>query len=330
MLLTRRLKLFLQDKKRLLEKSVLICKDGTTADILGGCLRELGIFKTIWSLYAFAALEDACLKLRLRELFGDSYPGGFSCNFQKYVKRLQWNEWKGDGELPLCVDNFKRQDGLLPDGAEPKNAMLGLPKGLQLLIQSKSAVTQKLQPILAKKMWQLHSLAQYFFLSSEESVTTPILLSDLKENRFTEDVDLGWTCVWLVCSRTKCLLSEKASLLVGGKCWGEVLSEQLDGAMIKLRNLMPWKCLPELSSLTLWSASDSDEQLPPVWVDLIDELDYHVEPQKALEELRLLDERLWNLMDEASRRCGDTIAIGMMNSLVLNYRKAVKVHHAKN
>ena len=315
---------FLRNPIHLRQISVILAKDENTADLLYGCLKELGLHVKVLSLDGLAKLDEAHLKDRMNELFGTGSSNSFACNFQKYVKQLQWN---GAGELPLFVGSFKRSDGLVPNEPMPENSLLALPKGLQLLLQQKSALVQGLQPQLASQMWQLHSLAEHFFLPLDAPLATPIVLADLRGNNFSDDIDVGWTCVWLACSRTECLLTEKASSTSKGKCRGEVLAEQLNCTMAKLRSLMPWKCLPELSSVQTWRATGLEDTSlrPPIWADLIDELDYDVDPHKALEELRSLDATLWDMLDKASRQCGATIALGLMNSLVLNYRAAAKV-----
>lgn len=322
-LLRDHVKDFLQTRRDDLKHiSIFLSKDAAIADLLEGCLRELGLPQKVWSLDGLATLDDACLEKKVTEIFGRVDRSNSYNTFLKYVKQLRWS---GEGELPLSPASFRRQEGLLPRKEEPESQQV-LPKGMGMLLQYKSPQMQGLQSKLTLKMQQLHDLAEHHFLSS--NITTSLVLSNQGKN-FAEDIGVGWTCVWLVCSKTKSLL-EKLKSTTTAQSWGELLDKQLDDSMMKLRCLMPWKCLPSLSSLTKWHAGfEATAPRPPIWIDLLGELDYNVDPHKALEEVRSLDAGIWKLMRDANQRFGSTMAIGLVNSLVLNYRAAVKVRCAR-
>ena len=309
------------------EVLVLLSKDEATADFLHGCLQELHLQKEVWSLDGLGKLNAQLMADKVTTTFWNPKHESFAQSFQKYVKRLQW---RGKGELPVFIEDFRRKEGALPMPTHPQSTLLTLPRSLQLLLELKSPSIQGLQHKLAQKMWQLHSVAENFFMCSD--VATPIVFRDLDGKKFAENTGVGWTCVWLVCSRTDSLLSQQPAS-ASCRCWGDVLDQELTGAMSKLRSLMPWKCLPELPAVARcgWHAaacSDMAALRPPLWIDILSELDYDLDPDKALKELQLLDGRLWELNSEANRRFGSTVAVGLVNSLVLNYKAAVKARGA--
>ena len=139
---------FLRNPIHLRQISVILAKDENTADLLYGCLKELGLHVKVLSLDGLAKLDEAHLKDRMNELFGTGSSNSFACNFQKYVKQLQWN---GAGELPLFVGSFKRSDGLVPNEPMPENSLLALPKGLQLLLQQKRVGIFHHNPVKVEK-----------------------------------------------------------------------------------------------------------------------------------------------------------------------------------
>lgn len=310
------------------EVLVLLSKDEATADFLHGCLQELHLQKEVWSLDGLGKLNAQLMADKVTKTFWNTKHANFAHSFQKYVKRMQR---KDEGELPVSIEDFRRKEVALPLQKHPQSTLVTLPRSLQLLLELKSPTIQGLQPKLALKMWQLYSVAENFFMCSD--ITAPIVCQDLDGRNFAENTGVGWTCVWLVCSRTDSLLAQQPAS-ASCRCWGDVLQEELTGAMSKLRSLMPWKCLPELPAVTRcgWHAaafSDAAALRPPLWIDILSELDYDLDPDKALGELQLLDGRLWDLNREANHRFGSTVAVGLVNSLVLNYKAAVKARGAR-
>lgn len=320
MLLKDQVRTFLQ-KTKLRTVATLLSKDEATADILRGCLQELNIVKPVWSMDQLMAMHETRLHDVLEELFGAEEERGFLRDFEKYVKQLQW---KGTGELPLDVGEFVRKEGLYPTDALPVGPLI---KNRSLLLMHKTGGSNGLYEKLALQMRLLHDVAEDFFGSQNRA--TPVTFCDLNGQTFSDDITVGWLCVQLVCSKTATLVSRKSRSTVASKSWIDLLEEELRNATVWLRSRMPWKCLPDLSSMAVcrWRLSkcrDGGMPRPPVWIDILCELDYDLNPAKALEELRLMDERLWCLMKEISQRYSYTVAAGVVNSLALNYKAAVR------
>jgi len=320
MLLKDQVMTFLQ-KTNLRHVVVLLSKDEATADILRGCLHELNIVKPVWSTDQLIAMKETHLHDILEELFGAEEERSFLRDFEKHIKQLQW---KGTGELPLDVDEFVRKDGLHPTDMLPVGS---LNKNLNLLLMHKTGGSSCLYEKLALQMRLLHDVAEDFFGSQNRC--TPVTFCDLNGQTFSDDITVGWLCVHVVCRKTAILVSQKSSSAVASKSWIDLLEEELHNATVWMRSRMPWKCLPDLSSMAVcqWHVSKCRENgalHPPVWIDILCELDYDLNPAKALDELRLVDERIWCLMKEASRRYGYTVAVGVVNSLALNYKAAVR------
>jgi hypothetical protein len=141
---------------------------------------------------------------------------------------------------------------------------------------------------------------------------------------FRDEVTVGWLCVRRVFEQTNASSLEKQGL-----CWGDVLEKNLGAALLFFRRQMFWKCVPDLALLPRYGIHFCDvegasKRRPPIWVDVLDALDYHVDPAVALQELREVDAKFKELLEKACRSASRTFAVGLVNSVFLNYKESLK------
>ena len=338
MLLEGRLRSFLTaHDARMRKVELFLTRDALTAHLVTICLREMGLQKPlVWSLDYLSTLTegdfDKTVKrhpfLRTREKFLEALEGD--------VKQVQWIrdayleagpvQCRGDGELPHDKKESERREGLFVQDA-PAGVLEELPRVLQLQLKNKSPEVQMMQGPLVEKMWRLHALANRYFASSE-ALTEVSFVDSSKPSPFVDAMGVGWLCVCRVFQKTDAASQAEASKR--GQCWGDVLGENLDSAMQFLRRQMMWKCAPQLSAVARYGAhsgcweESTTTSRPPLYVDVLEELDFHADPAIALEEMRMVEERFQELLEKGCRCASPTLAIGVVNSVCLNYKASLR------
>jgi hypothetical protein len=335
MLLEARLRGLLETTPK--KAQLYLTRDKTTAGMLQLLFGEVGERSSlVWSLDSLSELSEADCQRALRGQACLQGKEKFVEALEKDVRRVQWLRrahaesgeevrCRGDGELPYDKKASERADGLFA-GERPAGALLeALPRGLCLHLKDKSPEVQRMQERLAEKMWRLQALAKACLGASAAATETSF--HDGSGTRHADEVTVGWLCVRRVFEQTNA-----SSLDRQGLCWGDVLEKNLGEALLFFRRQLVWTCVPELALLPRYglhfcevegSAARSSAR-PPIWVDVLDALDYHAEPAVALQEVRAVDAKFKELLEKACRSASRTFAVGLVNSVFLNYKESLR------
>ena len=310
-----------------------LTRDKTTAGMLQLLFGEVGERRSVvWSLDQLSELSEADCKKALRGQACLRGQDAFVEALEKDVRRVQWLRrahesgeevrCRGDGELPCDRKASERAEGLFVD-ERPVGAFLeALPRGLGLQLKDRSPEVQRMQERLAAQMWRLQATAAACL--GAPSAATETSFHDGSGTRHSDEVSVGWLCVRRVFEQTNA-----SSLDRQGLCWGDVLEKNLGQALLFFRRQLFWACVPDLALLPRYGlhfceVEGASGARPPLWVDVLAALDYHVEPAVALRELRAVDAKFKELLQKACRSASRTFAVGLVNSVFLNYRESLK------
>ena len=335
MLLEGRLRAHLQEHAAEMRKvQLILTRDRATASLLKVCLRGLKGHCSVWNLDDLAssteedfriqvkrcpALQSESMEAFLKALDRDRRQVMWIRNF--FTETGDLEHCRGDGELPADKGESERSEGFV--GEVPEDVLGALPLTLRSQLERRSPKVQKMQEKLAEKMWRLRALVQHVMCKDK----TSLRFSWIKEGKSPPAADDG-DVSWFILSRIFMETDQDSGACKQGLCWGDVLDANLDKhTQVFRRKYVVWG-VAELSKVSrcLAHAGDLEDPTklrPPLWQEVVEVLDLHVDRGVALKELQLVEGKFVELFQQAEAHGGVIVACGLVNSVLPNYKASL-------